>query len=209
MRLYQTHPDKMKWRTTPFPWFEDILNILGDSLATGRYSFAAGENTNDENMESAAILPSSHAATPRQQSDDDDDESETQDAETQEPKRTRNSGPPPPRKKRVTGLDVIEKMAEGMTAMAESMKPSHSSESQPQKILQGTIDYDVQALAQEKVQEETCLTDPGILFMLDRFTDPGLARTYLSLRKESLRIMFLKKQVEKEDEDYFIDWSED
>jgi hypothetical protein len=115
-----------------------------------------------------------------------------------------------PKKKKLSGLDVIEKMAEGMTAMAESMKPPQSSDvKQPQKVLQGTIDYDVQAQAQEKVQEEACLTDSGILFMVERFTDPELARTYLSLKKESVRIMFLKKQVAQEDSDYFIDWFED
>jgi hypothetical protein len=27
----QSLPEKMKWRTTPFPWFKDILNILGES----------------------------------------------------------------------------------------------------------------------------------------------------------------------------------
>ena len=48
----------------------------------------------------------------------------------------------------------MEKMAES------SMKPSNSS--QPYKILQGTIDYNIQAEAQEKAQEETCLTDSGI-----------------------------------------------
>jgi hypothetical protein len=81
------------------------------------------------------------------------------------------------------------------------MRPPQSSDlKQPQKVLQGTIDYDVQAQAQEKVQEEACLTDSGILFMVERFTDPELARTYLSL-KESVRIMFLKKQVAQEDSD--------
>ena len=37
--------------------------------------------------------------------------------------------------------------------------------------------------------------------MVERFTDPELARTYLSLKKESVRIMFLKKQMAQEDSD--------
>jgi hypothetical protein len=32
----------MKWRNQPFPWFDDMLDLLGDSLATGRYSFYGG-----------------------------------------------------------------------------------------------------------------------------------------------------------------------
>jgi hypothetical protein len=211
MQLYQTNPDKMKWRVTPFPWLEGILNILGESMPTaGRYVFIGGEDVedvNDADSESAALLSSSHISTPRLPSID-DVESEKQDVETRERKRTRDSGPVPSRKKKLSGLDAMEKMAEGITAMAEAMRLSYSSESQqPHKILQGTIDYTIQAQAQEKVQEESCLTEAGQLFMIERFTDLALARTYLSLKKASLRTMFLKKQVESEDGNYFINWS--
>jgi hypothetical protein len=42
--------------------------------------------------------------------------------------------------------------------------------------------------------------------MITRFTDPVLARTYLSLKKDSLRVLFFRKQLENEEGDYFIDW---
>jgi hypothetical protein len=102
----------------------------------------------------------------------------------------------------------MSRMVDGMTAMGDAMKPSPSESQQTQQILQGTIDYDVQGQAQERVQDESCLTEAGILLMIERFTDPALARTYLSLKKETLRTMFLKDQVESVDSDYFIDWTQ-
>jgi hypothetical protein len=200
----------MKWRTTTFPWFEDIKNVLGDSAATRRHAFLEDEcveDINDEDSESAALLPTPRISTSRLTTID-DVKSAGQAMETCEPERTRNSGPVLSRRKKVSGLDVMEKMVEGIAVMAEAVRPSHSSGAvaEPRQILQGTIDYAIQAQAQEKVQEEPCLTEAGQLFMVERFTDPVLARTYLSLKKESLRIMFLKKQVENEDGNYFIDW---
>jgi hypothetical protein len=180
-----------------------MLNILGESLATGKFSFAGGDNPN---LEESVETPPLASTTPRLSSPA---ESDTPELETREPRQSRDAGSAQSKRKRVTGLDIMEKMAEGMTAMAESMKPSNSSQSQPYRILQGTIDYNIQAEAQGKVQEETCLTDAGILYMIDRFTDPALARTYLSLKRDGLRVMFLRKQVEKEDGNYFMDWSED
>ena len=41
--------------------------------------------------------------------------------------------------------------------------------------------------------------------MIERFTDSTLARTYLSLRKETLCLKFFKKQLENEDGDLLID----
>ena len=45
---YQTNPEKLKWRDTPFPWFFDILFITGETIATGRYAFHSGIDSDDE-----------------------------------------------------------------------------------------------------------------------------------------------------------------
>jgi hypothetical protein len=199
----------LKWRTTPFPWFDDVSNIVGDSVATGRYSFLGGnaEDRGDNgNPESPVVdTPSrSELELSRALSIIGDlelqDPPEDQGLQTQEPDVTREPDPKPKRKK-VSGVSIMERMGDGIVAMAEAMK-----QSEPLQILQGSMDSTTQEKAQAKVQEEMCLTEAGQLYMIDRFRDSALARTYLGLKKESLRLMWLKSQV-GDDEDLFIDWT--
>jgi hypothetical protein len=101
----------------------------------------------------------------------------------------------------------MREVSDGMQAVAEAVKASAV-----EKVAKDEVDSTIQGQAQLQVLEETCLTDEGHMVMVDLFTDPTLARTYLVYRqKDELRIKWLKKQLEKTggNIDYlFIDWDE-
>jgi hypothetical protein len=210
----------MKWWTVPFPWFDNILELLGETLATGRYSFHGGGVLEDEDDflddEDGNVDPllrstpatSSPATSSRPstavlgtQTEDEDDLQ----TEPLHQKHSRQSGPAQTgtKKAKITGVGMMEKMGDGILAMAEAIaKPLV----EPQALVKEMVDSTLQGQAQEKVQDEACLTEAGQLLMITRFTDPVLARTYLSLKKDSLRVLFFRKQLENEEGDYFIDW---
>jgi hypothetical protein len=55
----------------------------------------------------------------------------------------------------------------------------------------------VQRLAAKKIQDEACLTLEGQLFMLELLDKEALARTYVALEVEKLKVMCLKKQLQQ------------
>jgi hypothetical protein len=181
----------MEWRTVPFPWFDDILELLGETLAIGRYSFHGGGTLSDEddslddedgNLDPLFRNSSRTSAVVSGTQTEDEDDSQT---ETLYQKRSRQSGPARTgtKKAKITGVGMMKKMGDGILAMAEAMgKPLV----EPQVLVKETVNSTLQGRAQEKVQDEACLTEAGQLLMITRFTDPVLARTYLSLKKDSL-----------------------
>jgi hypothetical protein len=48
LTIKKGHPEAAVWRTKPFPWFNDCLLICGDTLATGRYAYHGGLESNVE-----------------------------------------------------------------------------------------------------------------------------------------------------------------
>jgi hypothetical protein len=70
----------------------------------------------------------------------------------------------------------MEKMGEGITAVATAMTQAPEAAKETIENVGSTL----QGRAQLKVRTEECLTGEGQLLMLDQFTDPALARTYLS-----------------------------
>lgn len=46
----------MKWRTTPFPWYDDMAEILGETQGTGRYSFQLVLRTPDPTKQTPTQL---------------------------------------------------------------------------------------------------------------------------------------------------------
>ncbi len=118
-------------------------------------------------------------------------------SETQSQKRHRESAhlQPPPgtgKKAKVSGAAAIDKISNGLLAMAEAVTISSS-----EQVTKETVDSTLQGQAQEKVQDEGCLTEEGQLVMLERLSDPTLARTFMAIKSEGLRIKWLKKQLEK------------
>ncbi|KAI0994591.1 hypothetical protein K3495_g13590 [Podosphaera aphanis] len=55
--------------------------------------------------------------------------------------------------------------------------------------------------AQDQVQNERCLTDRGKIFLLGFLQDPVWAATYLSIKESNLRDKWLRKQLERAEED--------
>jgi hypothetical protein len=98
---------------------------------------------------------------------------------------------------------MMKKIGDGILAMAEAMTKSLIEPSQT-LVSKEMVESILEGQAQEKIQNETCLTEAGQFLMIEQFTDPVLTRTYLSLKKNSLQIMFFKKQLENEEGDYFI-----
>jgi hypothetical protein len=76
----------------------------------------------------------------------------------------------------------MDKMAEGITSMADAI-----SKGSVETTVKETADSTIQGQAQEKIQDEGCLTIEGQLLMLELLTDTTLARTYLVIKKENLR----------------------
>jgi hypothetical protein len=235
----------MKWRNQSFPWFDNMLDLLGDSLATGRYSFYGGlpdgmdeieneivadEEEFDENLDpllrsnttsTAPTGPSTPLATPRPYTVDSQAtqatvsaESEVSETQTQAQKRHQSSAnlqvPPDKKRRKVTGAAALDGIGDGLTAMAEAVLKG-SSES----TVKDTVDSTIEGQAQEKMQEEGCLTEEGQLVMLEVLSTAVLARTFMTIKGEKLRRKWLKKQLEKhvlenggELEELFIDWDE-
>jgi len=206
-----------------------MLTILGETLATGRYSFHGGiaigvNDTEDDILPGEELIDpglrtstntsasNSRPSTPRM---DTTDSQEVEDApETQAQKRHRDSISlqtlVPGKKAKISGVAALERMSEGIIAMAEAVTKGSS-----EIVQKDTVDSSLQGQAQEKVQEEGCLTEEGQLVMLDLLSDLGLARTYMAIKAEKLRIKWLKKQMEKhlvssgggDLDELFINWS--
>jgi hypothetical protein len=180
-----------------------MLDILGESLATGRVSFAGGTRIpvdNDHGSPNDIESPEEPANIHTRPSTPDTDPADPQLPETHGERRARESGPPPAKKRKVSGLSIMEKMGEGITAVASAMTQAPEAPKETVENVGSTL----QGQAQQKVQTEVCLTEEGLLLMLDQLTDPALARTYLSITKDGLRLRFLKRQVEKFDSNCFI-----
>ena len=204
-QLKQKHPDKLKWRITPFPWFNDVHDILDESLPVEGSSFVEDNHIAIDNghaspddielpPEPTSIVSST---SPSPSSNKDSDSLELRGTQSQ--RRSPESEPPPAKKRKASGRSIMEKMGEGIMAVADAMKQT------PDALHKDTVDSTLQGQAQLKVQTEVCLTEEGQLLMLEQFMDLALARTYLSIQNDNLRVKFLKKQVEKHDSNYFID----
>jgi hypothetical protein len=86
-----------------------------------------------------------------------------------------------------------------------------SSESIPKD----TVDSTIEGQAQEKVQGELVLTVEGQLVMLEILSKATLARTFMAIKAQKLRSLWLKKQLMKYIEEnggnldeYYINWNE-
>jgi hypothetical protein len=91
--------------------------------------------------------------------------------------------------------------------MAEAVLKSPS-----ESTIKDTVDSTIEGQAQEKMQEEDCLTEEGQLVMLEVLSSAVLARSLMAIKGEKLRTKWLKKQLEKyvlenrgELEEFFID----
>jgi hypothetical protein len=139
-----------------------------------------------------------------------EEENDVVHVETVASKRHRESAAieqPPPKKKKGSGVGAMKEVSDGMQAVAEAVKASAV-----EKVAKDEVDSTIQGQAQLQVLEETCLTEEGHMAMVELFTDPTLARTYLVYRKkDEIRIKWLKKQLEKTGgniDDLFIDSDE-
>jgi hypothetical protein len=204
----------MKWRTTPFPWYDDMAEILGESQGTGRYSFQFGAEdglNNDEANLDPNIDPNLEAAA----NHDDDDSPEETPVETQGERRHRESSklqPPPSKKQKVSGAGAIAEIGSGLHVLADAIGKKNSTEPTRQTVPQDTVDSTLQGQAIEKIQEEFNLTTEGQAFMIDFLgEDLALARAYVAIKKDELRSVWMKKQIEKLGGDldkHFIDWND-
>jgi hypothetical protein len=200
----QSRPSAYRWRTTPFPWFDDILELLGETLQPGKYRTFGAIDEDEE------PLPDTGACSSQTRADNADEEDDIVPVETVASKRHRESAAieqPPQKKKKSSGVGAMREVSVGMQAVAEAVRASAV-----EKVTKDEVDSTIQGQAQLKVLEEACLTDEGHMVMVELFTDPTLARTYLAYRqKDELRAKWLKKQLEKTGgniDALFIDWDE-
>lgn len=189
----------MKWREKPFPWFQDILLITGETIATGKYRFHGGlvgeEDEGDEGdifdddeltrpTSSSAQTPATSPATPIASPVATTDIEEESEEESESGAKKRHSDSQKllktmaRKKKKVSGVDMMETMNKGIMAMAEALL------TQPEAIIpKDTVDSTIVGQAQERVQDEGYLTMEGQLLLLELLTDSTKARTYMSIKK--------------------------
>jgi hypothetical protein len=99
---------------------------------------------------------------------------------------------------------MMNKIAEGILAVANALVVSNEPISHKESATSS-----VEGQAQEAIQDESCLTEEGQLAMIELLADSGLARTYLTLRSDTLRTKWIKKKLMEKALDleiHFIDW---
>jgi hypothetical protein len=199
-----------------------MAEILGESHGTGRLSFTGREdNIEAELDESTSILRStaatpllSSAATPSLQLDDDDDFPTENQAEKRHRESLSLQNPHSSSKRpKVSGAGAISEIGSGLHVLADAIAKRHSNtESSQQTLPKDTVNTTLHGQALEKIQEEPYLTTEGQAFMIDFLGgDLALARAYVAIKKDELRGLWLKKQIEKlggDLEECFIDWNE-
>lgn len=191
-----------------------MAEILGETQATGRYSFQfADEDVVQDGHNEANIDPALDSAVV--QIDDDDDSLAEIPAETQGEKRHRESLKlqPPSKKQKVSGAGAIAEIGSGLHVLADAIAKKHDNMGSTRQTLpQDTVDSTLQGQALEKVQKESWLTTEGQAFMIEFLgADLALARSYVAIKKDELRAIWLKKQIVKLGgnlEEHFIDWND-
>jgi len=182
--LEKSKPGLLKWRTTPFPWFDDILAILGEQLSRGKYrSFGPLDPTEfEEPDQSDALDPRLHRSeSPANDApnDDEDNVNTTSPQETAAQKRHRESAAiedSSSKRQRPSGIGVMKDISEGMKVIAEAVKENSGGIEQVPK---DTVDSTVEGQAQLKILEEASLTEEGQLRMIEMLANPAMARSYL------------------------------
>ena len=202
--------------------------ILGEQEPNGEHAWFGGEDRpSREVVEVDDSSPASAAVDPRLSSPQDPNAStedeepgnngdENTPKESTAEKRHRESGINLSNKKqKVSGAGAIDKIGDSINNLAETLERNHSNAPSEQVIIHkqaladATVGSTIQGLATEKIQEEFCLTPEGQLFMLDLLDNESLARTYVALKSDKLRTMWLRKQLVRsggELEELFIDW---
>lgn len=159
----------------------------------------------DPSLRSSSISTSQPStATLNLQKDEDETQDESQ-TQTRGQKRHHESGTSQLTKKaKLSGVGTIDKINHTLGGIVAQMTlPIRMQETTTKDTVASTI----QGQAQIQIQDEVALTEEGQLFMVERFENAVLARTYLALRSDTLRNMWLKKQLGEKAEEYWIDWS--
>jgi hypothetical protein len=208
--------------------------ILGEQESNGEHAWFGGEDGPRREVvevDDSSESPASPAVDPRlsspqdpNASTEDEEPGSNEDGNTPKEsaaeKRHRESesaqaGINLSKKQKVSGAGAIDKIGDSINNLAETLERNHSNAPSEQVIIHkqaladATVGSTIQGLAAEKVQDEACLTPEGQIFMLDLLDKESLARTYMALKSEKLRTMWLKKQLVQNDgdlEELFIDW---
>lgn len=188
----KVRPEMIKWRTKPFPLFDNMLEALGE---VSKYSF--GDIDVDEiesgSGESSEDMNTSNAPGPEER-----DESHTLELLHRESAGAQSQLGH--RRKKGPGVGASnDDLSSGLLKIAKAIKEGPGKD---------TVDSSLEGQAQSRIQDEACLTVDGVLVMLDLLEDKATARTYLGIKKDELRVNWLKKQLEKKGyspKEHFID----
>lgn len=152
-------------------------------------------------------------STPAVQSDDDDtDVSETRAAKRHKSSPAALVSAKKGVKSSTSGLGVMESMNDSISTLAESLHEEKEVVSAIPNIFATSKESVTDTLlgqAAVQLQEASCLTEEGVITMMDVLTEP-LACKYLALQGDSLKALWLKKQLEKAGADMatcWVDWS--
>jgi hypothetical protein len=217
----------VKWRTNPFPWFDDIVSLIGELRPRKSRSFGSpndalddeeseleeGSNTTFRSTDPSDLrhFSQTQSEAPTLLDDTPNDDEDSADAASPTRKRHRPSAAledySSSKRRRSSGVGVMEEMiGEGLKVLAEAVKENTRNIEQVPK---DTVDSTVEGQAQLRILEEASLTEEGQLLMIEMLTDPVMARTYLVFQEhEKLRVRWMRKQLQKAGrkvKDLFID----
>jgi hypothetical protein len=152
----------MNWRYQGFLWFDEMLDLLGETLATGKYSFQGLQDEEDiaealeedetQTIDLALNQLDAEFQTPRLSTANSIIEDIETDTLTQD-RHSLSAGIRREKKKKSSGLSVIAGMNNGIIALAEAIRFDSS------QGLKDTVDSTIQGQALQKVQEEAFLTE--------------------------------------------------
>jgi hypothetical protein len=187
-----------------------MVEILGEAQGNGQFAFfggednifadGLGESNADSTFRSAVATPLlSSFATPNLQIDDVDLPTETRGEKRHRESSSLQTPHSLSKKQKASGARTTAEIGGGLYVLADAIAKKYSNMGSSQQTLpKDTVGSTLQGQALEKVQEESYLTMEGQAFMIEFLGgDLALARAYVAIKKDELRGLWLKKQIEK------------
>lgn len=228
----------MKWRTRPFPWFDNMLAICGDVIARGRYAWNDGEfeegvenedeagreedrgnidverDAGEEERSQSRARSQSRVVEERREESSAGEEV-VDEEETRAEKRRRLSAFARSTTEssasgsggKLTGVKALDNMNKAIDRMSERMLSDSTSTTLLPGIIRAVESLATPAVPKkhvadtlkgqtmERMQEEACVTEEGLLVMLKLLARPGSARIYMALKTTKLRSAWIRRML--------------
>jgi hypothetical protein len=96
----------------------------------------------------------------------------------------------PPKRIKANRVNIIKKITNSIGVLAIVFSQQGISE------VKDIIDLIIESQVQIKIQNKTCLTDIRLIFIIDRLADTKLARSYMALKLDKIRVTWIRKEIQ-------------